>query len=148
MSLRDGSKKMSKSDPSDYSRINLTDDDDAIAQKIRKAKTDPLPLPETVKELEARPEAENLVGIFAALTDTTPEAVLRQHTGSQFSEFKREFIDVAIAKMGPMRAEMLRLAKAPDHIDAVLADGAKRARAIARPIIDAAKDILGLVRAR
>jgi tryptophanyl-tRNA synthetase len=146
MSLRDGSKKMSKSDPSDYSRINLTDDVDAIAQKIRKAKTDPHPLPQTVKELAARPEAENLVGIFAALTDMSPEQVLDEHAGAQFSQFKRALVDVAVEKLGPLRAEMMRLSAAHDHIDAVLADGASRASAIARPVIEAVKDITGLLR--
>jgi len=148
MSLRDGSKKMSKSDPSDYSRINLTDDVDTIAQKIRKAKTDPHPLPETVKELEARPEAENLVGILAALTDATPEHVLKQHGGAQFSQFKSVLVDVAVEKLGPLRAEMIKLSNAQDHIDAVLADGARRASAIAHPIIEEVKEIVGLVRAR
>jgi tryptophanyl-tRNA synthetase len=146
MSLRDGRKKMSKSDPSDYSRINLTDDPDTVAQKIRKAKTDPHPLPASVKELEARPEAENLVGIYAALTDMTAQGVLEEHGGAQFSDFKKALVDVAVAKMTPLRAEMVRLTAAPDHIDAVLADGANRARAIARPVMDAVKDILGLIR--
>ena len=148
MSLRDGSKKMSKSDPSDYSRINLTDDADTVAQKIRKAKTDPHPLPQSVKELAHRPEAENLVGIYAALTDATPEAVLVSHAGAQFSDFKRALVDVAVARLTPLRAEMVRLAAAHDHIDAVLADGAARARAIARPVLDAAKDIVGLLRVK
>jgi len=148
MSLRDGSKKMSKSDPSDYSRINLIDDTDTIAQKIRKAKTDPHPLPYTMKELAARPEAENLVGIYAALTDMSPDEVLKQYGGAQFSAFKGALVDVAVDKLGPLRAEMARLAAAHDHIDAVLADGARRARAIARPVIEAVKDIVGLVRAR
>ena len=148
MSLRDGSKKMSKSDPSDYSRINLTDDVDTIAQKIKKAKTDPHPLPETVKELEARPEAENLVGILAALTDTTPDHVLKQHAGAQFSQFKSVLVDVAVEKLGPLRAEMIKLSNAQDHIDAVLADGARRASAIAHPVIEEVKEIVGLVRAR
>jgi tryptophanyl-tRNA synthetase len=148
MSLRDGSKKMSKSDASDFSRINLTDDTDTIAQKIRKAKTDPHPLPHSVKELAGRPEAENLVGIYAALTDASPSEVLKEHAGAQFSAFKQSLVDVAVEKLGPLRDEMLRLAAAHDHIDAVLADGANRARAIARPVIDATKDILGLVRAR
>jgi tryptophanyl-tRNA synthetase len=148
MSLRDGSKKMSKSDPSDYSRINLTDDADTVAQKIRKAKTDAHPLPETVKELEARPEAENLVGIYAGLTDATPEAVLKAHAGAQFSDFKRALVDVAVDKLSPLRADMIRLGAAHDHIDAVLADGARRARAIAGPVLDAAKDIMGLLRTK
>ena len=145
MSLRDGAKKMSKSDPSDYSRINLTDDTDTIAQKIRKAKTDAHPLPETVKELEARPEAENLVGIYAALTDTSPDQVLREHAGAQFSSFKSALVDVAVEKLGPLRSEMVRLSAAHDHIDAVLCNGAERASAIARPVIRAAKEIVGLV---
>src|SRR5690348_13778484 len=102
MSLRDGSKKMSKSDPSDYSRINLTDDADTIAQKVRKAKTDPEPLPSEVEGLKARPEAENLVAIYAALMDTTPEEVLRQHGGSQFSGFKAALVDVAVTKLSPV----------------------------------------------
>ena len=148
MSLRDGSKKMSKSDPSDYSRINLTDDVDVIAQKIKKAKTDPYPLPETVKELEARPEAENLVGLFAALTDAAPDDVLKQHAGAQFSQFKSALIEVAVDKLGPLRAEMVRLSNAQDHIDAVLADGARRASTIAHPVIEEAKEIVGLVRAK
>src|ERR687894_48208 len=101
MSLRDGSKKMSKSDPSDYSRINLTDDADAIAQKVRKAKTDPEPLPAEAKGLEGRPEAENLVAIYAALTDSTVEDVLREHGGAQFSAFKAALVDVAVAKLAP-----------------------------------------------
>ena len=99
MSLRDGSKKMSKSDPSDYSRINLTDDADTIAQKIRKAKTDPEPLPSEVEGLKARPEAENLVAIYAALMDMTPDEVLRQHGGAQFSGFKAALVDVAVTKL-------------------------------------------------
>ena len=148
MSLRDGSKKMSKSDPSDFSRINLTDDTDTIAQKIKKAKTDPHPLPESVKELAARPEAENLVGIYAALTDSSPEDVLRQHAGAQFSAFKGALVDVAVDRLGPLRSEMVRLQDAHDHIDAVLADGARRATVIAQPVIEAVKDIIGLVRAR
>lgn len=148
MSLRDGSKKMSKSDPSDYSRINLTDDVDTITQKIRKAKTDPHPLPDNVKELAARPEAENLVGIYAALTDSSAEEVLKQHAGAQFSAFKGALVDVAVEKLGALRAEMMRLSGAHDHIDAVLADGAKRAQAIAAPIVEAVRDILGLVRAK
>jgi tryptophanyl-tRNA synthetase len=101
-----------------------------------------------VKELAARPEAENLVGIYAALTDTSPEEVLKQHAGAQFSAFKGALVDVSVEKLGPIRAEMVRLSAAHDHIDVVLADGAKRARAIAKPIIEAVKDIVGLVRAR
>jgi tryptophanyl-tRNA synthetase len=148
MSLRDGSKKMSKSDPSDYSRINLTDDADAISQKIRKAKTDPEPLPSETEGLKARPEAENLVAIYAALTDSTPEEVLRQHGGSQFSAFKAALVDVAVTKLAPIAGEMRRLVDDEAHIEAVLADGSRRARAIATQTMNAVKDVLGFVRAR
>ena len=113
MSLRDGTKKMSKSDPSDYSRINLTDDADAIAQKIRKAKTDPEPLPSEEKGLEPRPEADNLVGIYAALADISKAAVLTQFGGGQFSTFKSALVDLAVAKLGPIGAEMKRLVADP-----------------------------------
>ena len=148
MSLRDGSKKMSKSDPSDYSRINLTDDADTIAQKIRKAKTDPEPLPDEVEGLKSRPEADNLVAIYAALTDSTPEDVLRQHGGSQFSAFKAALVDVSVAKLAPIAGEMRRLMADPGHIDAILADGSARAQAIAAETMAAVKDIVGFVRAR
>jgi len=146
MSLRDGTKKMSKSDPSDYSRINLTDDADAIAQKIRKARTDSDPLPGDEKALAGRPEADNLVGIFAALTDATKAEVLERFAGGQFSAFKTALADVVIEKLAPIRAEMLRLAADPAHVDSVLAGGAERARALAKPNMDAIKDIVGLVR--
>ncbi|MGO4387684.1 tryptophan--tRNA ligase [Microvirga sp. 2YAF29] len=148
MSLRDGSKKMSKSDPSDYSRINLTDDADTIATKVRKAKTDPEPLPSEVEGLKTRPEAENLVAIYAALTDTTAEEVLRQHGGAQFSGFKGSLVDVAVTKLAPIADEMRRLMNDPGHIDAVLADGSARARAIASQTMNSVKDIVGFVRAR
>lgn len=148
MSLRDGSKKMSKSDPSDYSRINLTDDADTIAQKIRKAKTDPEPLPSETEGLKARPEADNLVAIYAALLDTTPEEVLRQHGGSQFSGFKAALVDVAVSKLSPIADEMRRLMADPGHIDAVLAEGSLRARAIATETMNGVKDIVGFVRSR
>ncbi len=148
MSLRDGSKKMSKSDPSDYSRINLTDDADTIAQKVRKAKTDPEPLPSEVDGLKARPEAENLVAIYAALMDTTPQEVLRQHGGAQFSGFKAALVDVAVTKLSPVADEMRRLMGDPGHIDAVLADGSARARALASVTMDSVKDIVGFVRSR
>lgn len=146
MSLRDGTKKMSKSDPSDYSRINLTDDADGIAQKVRKAKTDAEPLPSETAGLEKRPEADNLVGIFAALNDVSREDVLREYGGAQFSAFKGALVDLAVAKLGPIGAEMKRLVADPAHIDAVLADGAARAEAIAAPNIAAVKDIVGFVR--
>ena len=131
MSLRDGSKKMSKSDSSDQSRINLTDDADAIALKIRRAKTDPHPLPSEEKGLEGRPEADNLVGIYAALADTTRAAVLSQYGNAQFSTFKSALVDLAVVKLGPIGAEMKRLVADPLSIDAILSDGAVRAQKIA-----------------
>ncbi len=148
MSLRDGSKKMSKSDPSDYSRINLTDDRDTIAQKIRKAKTDPEPLPTEVEGLASRPEADNLVAIYAALMDSTPEEVLREHGGAQFSGFKAALVDVAVSKLAPVADEMRRLMGDPGHIDSVLADGSDRARVLASETMGAVKDIVGFVRRR
>jgi tryptophanyl-tRNA synthetase len=146
MSLRDGSKKMSKSDPSDYSRINLTDDADAIAQKVRKAKTDPEPLPTELAGLAGRPEAQNLVGIFSALKSVPKEDVLREFGGAQFSTFKSALVDLAVHRLAPMAAEMKRLTAEPDHIDAILADGAGRAEAIASQTMNAVKDIIGFVR--
>ncbi|GLK77406.1 tryptophan--tRNA ligase [Methylopila jiangsuensis] len=146
MSLRDGSKKMSKSDPSDASRINLTDDADQIAAKIRKAKTDPLPLPETVEEMKTRPEAENLVGIYAALSDTDASAVVAQFAGQQFSAFKQALVDLTVSKLGPINAEMKRLVADPGHIDRVLGEGAGRAEAIAAVTMNHVKDIVGFVR--
>lgn len=146
MSLRDGSKKMSKSDASDASRINLTDDADAIASKVRKAKTDPEPLPSEIEGLEGRPEADNLVGIYAALAGTTKHAVLSEFGGGQFSGFKNALVDVAVTKLGPIGAEMKRLVADPASIDAILKSGAERAEAIARPNLDAVKDIVGFVR--
>jgi tryptophanyl-tRNA synthetase len=146
MSLRDGTKKMSKSEPSDYSRINLTDDADAIAQKIRKAKTDPEPLPSEEKGLAHRPEADNLVGIYAALADTTKAQVLQQHGGAQFSTFKSALVDLAVEKLGPIGTEMKKLVQDPAYIDSVLADGSARARAIAAKTMDSVKDIVGFIR--
>jgi tryptophanyl-tRNA synthetase len=146
MSLRDGTKKMSKSDASDNSRINLTDDADTIAQKIRKAKTDPHPLPHDVKELEQRPEADNLVGIFAALDNTTKTDVIGKFAGAQFSSFKNALVELAVAKLGPIGAEMKRLVADPAYIDGILADGSDRARVIARETMNAVKDIVGFVR--
>jgi tryptophanyl-tRNA synthetase len=145
MSLRDGTKKMSKSDPSDYSRINLTDDADAINQKVRKAKTDPEPLPSEAKGLEGRPEADNLVTIYAALSGLAPAAVLAEFGGGQFSRFKVALADLAVAKLAPIAAEMRRLLADPAEIDRILIDGADRARAIARPNMDAVKAIMGFV---
>ena len=146
MSLRDGTKKMSKSDPSDLSRINLTDDAEAIARKIQRAKTDPDALPSEPKGLEGRPEADNLTGIYAALAGTTQEAVLKEFGGGQFSTFKKALADVAVAKLAPITSEMTRLSADPAEIDRILADGARRARAIAHPILNEVKDIVGFVR--
>jgi tryptophanyl-tRNA synthetase len=146
MSLRDGTKKMSKSDPSDLSRINLTDDADTIARKIQKAKTDPEPLPFEQNGLQGRPEAENLVGIYAALAGESPAAVLNQYGGAQFSEFKKALAGVAVAKIGPIGAEMRRLTADPAEIDRVLADGSARARAMAAPVMRQVKDIVGFIR--
>ena len=146
MSLRDGSKKMSKSDPSDYSRINLSDDADMIAQKIRKAKTDPEALPSAIEGLKQRPEAENLVGIFAALNGETKQDVLKTFGGGNFSAFKSALVDLAVAKLGPIGVEMKRLKDDPAFIDGVLVDGAGRARAIAAKNMACVKDILGFVR--
>ena len=146
MSLRDGTKKMSKSDPSEFSLIALTDDADVIVQKIRRAKTDSDPLPSEVEGLAGRSEADNLVGIFAALNDETKGSVLKTFAGAQFSKFKSALAELAVAKLAPIRTEMLRLNADPGHVDRVLADGARRASAIARPNMDAVKDILGLVR--
>ena len=146
MSLRDGTKKMSKSDPSDLSRINLTDDADAIAKKIQRAKTDPDALPSEAAGLAGRPEADNLTGIYAALVGKTQEAVLAEFGGGQFSKFKAALADVAVEKLAPITGEMNRLMADPVEIDQLLADGADRARAIAEPIMAEVKDIYGFVR--
>jgi tryptophanyl-tRNA synthetase len=146
MSLRDGTKKMSKSDASDNSRINLTDDADTIAQKIRKAKTDPEPLPSEEKGLETRPEADNLVGIYAALAEKSKADVLRDFGGGQFSSFKNALVELCVAKLSPIASEMRRLTADPGHIDAILIDGADRARVIADETMKLTRDIVGFVR--
>ncbi|MCB1400233.1 MAG: tryptophan--tRNA ligase [Rhodobacteraceae bacterium] len=148
MSLRDGTKKMSKSDPSDASRINLTDDADTIAKKIRKAKTDPEPLPDTVEGLQDRPEARNLVNIYAALAGHTPAQVVRDFAGAQFGTFKPALADLAVAKLEPISTEMKRLMADPAEIDRILGAGAARADAIARPILEKTYEIMGMVRSR
>jgi len=145
MSLRDGSNKMSKSDPSDLSRINLTDDAEAIAKKIRKARTDPDALPSEEKGLEGRPEASNLVGIYAALSDRSTEDVLNEFGGSQFSGFKQALIDLSVSKLEPITTEMSRLMDSPDYIDQVLGQGAARAEEIAKPIFADVKKVLGMI---
>ena len=144
MSLRDGSAKMSKSDPSDNSRLNLMDDADAISQKIRKARTDPDPLPETLEELKDRPEALNLIGIYAALSERTPADVLAEFTGQGFGQsFKPLLADLAVAKFGAISGEMRRLMSEPDEIDRVLAAGAEKARETAAPTLAEVKKIVG-----
>src|ERR1700742_2636390 len=145
MSLRDGTKKMSKSDESDLSRINLTDDSDAIANKIRRAKTDPHPLPASKDELAGRPEAENLLNIYAALADQDRDAVIAQFAGQQFSGFKTALADLTVSKLEPMAKEMRRLLADPAELDRVLKDGAARARAIATPIMDEVKKRVGFI---
>jgi tryptophanyl-tRNA synthetase len=145
MSLRDGTKKMSKSDESDYSRINLTDDADAIAQKIRKARTDPDPLPDSDKGLEGRPEAENLINIYAALADEPRDTTIVRFAGQQFSAFKNELAELAVSKLVPIAAEMRRLLADPAEIDGLLRRGAEKARAMAHPIMTEVKQIVGFV---
>jgi tryptophanyl-tRNA synthetase len=146
MSFRDGTKKMSKSDPSDLSRINLTDDAETIARKIQKAKTDPDALPSEEAGLAGRPEADNLIGIYAALSGQAKSAVLGEFGGQQFSGFKKALADVAVAKLAPIGDEIRRMTADPVEIDRVLADGSARARAIAQPIMDKVKDIVGFIR--
>jgi tryptophanyl-tRNA synthetase len=145
MSLRDGTKKMSKSDESDASRINLTDDADAIANKIRRAKTDPHPMPASKDELKDRPEAENLLNIYAALGDQDRDAVIAQFAGQQFSGFKTALTDLTVARLEPIAREMRRLLADPGEIDRTLKDGAARARAIATPIMDEIKKRVGFI---
>ncbi len=145
MSLRDGSKKMSKSEPSDYSRINLTDSADMIAKKIRKARTDPEALPGEPAGLEGRPEAANLVGIFGALAGKPVEEVLRDFGGANFSSFKPALAELAVEKLGPLGERMNELMDDPGYIDAVLVDGAERARRIATPVYDDVKKIIGFI---
>ena len=143
MSLRDGSKKKSKSDESDMSRINLTDDADMVAQKIRKARTDPNPLPEDEKGLEGRPEAENLINIYAALADTPRAEVIARFAGQQFSGFKNELADLAVAQIAPIAEKMRTFLADPAELDRILAGGAERATALAAPILSETKRLVG-----
>ncbi len=145
MSLRDGTKKMSKSDPSDLSRLNLTDDADTIAKKIRKAKTDTEPLPSEKEGLKGRPEADNLTGIYAALSGESVEKVLGQYGGGQFSGFKNALADLAVAKLGPVGEDTKRLQGDRAYVESVLRDGSDRARAIAAPIMRKAREIVGFI---
>ena len=144
MSLRDGTSKMSKSDPSDMSRINLTDSDDDIAQKIRKAKTDPEPLPDNPEALQGRPEAQNLVGIYGAISGESVDDVLARFAGQGFGAFKPALADALVALIAPIRARLEELRKEPEELDRILADGAARADAIAGPILAKAKSAVGL----
>lgn len=146
MSLKDGTKKMSKSDPSDLSRINMTDDAETIQRKIKKAKTDPDLLPEDVKALEGRAEARNLLGIYAALADVDMASAVNEFSGQQFSALKERLSDVAVAKLDPIQDEYRRLLADKAEIDAVLADGAERARAMAEPILREVQDVIGFLR--
>ncbi len=146
MSLRDGTKKMSKSDPSDQSRINLNDDPDAIAQKIRRAKTDPEPLPSEEAGLVNRPEARNLVGIYAALTDTDVTGVLRDHGGQGFGTFKEALTELVVAKLTPIAVETKRLIADRHAVDSVLRDGAQRAAALADPIVAEVEKLVGFMK--
>jgi tryptophanyl-tRNA synthetase len=148
MSLRDGSAKMSKSDPSDQSRINLTDDADQIAAKIRRAKTDPLPLPETVDELSGRPEADNLVGIYAALADQTKAQVLTTFAGKGFGAFKPALAGLLVERLAPVSDAMRRMMADPAEIDRILADGADRARTLAAPTLEETQRIVGFWRGK
>jgi tryptophanyl-tRNA synthetase len=146
MSLRDGTKKMSKSDPSDLSRINLMDDEDTISKKIRKAKTDPDGLPSDIEGLKGRPEADNLVGIYAALADRSKADVLKDFGGQQFSVFKPALVDLSVAVLSPITREMRRLMDDTDHIDAILRRGGERARERAEKTMNEVRDIIGFLR--
>ncbi len=145
MSLRDGSKKMSKSDPSDYSRIMLTDTAENITQKIKKAKTDPEPLPQDKTDLEKRPEAENLISIFASLQDTTIESVIKDYAGKEFSTFKKDLADLSVSKLEPITTEMNKLMSDVSYIDSILNQGKENAIAVAEPVLQKTKEIIGFL---
>ena len=146
MSLRDGTSKMSKSEPSENSRITMVDSTDDIVKKIRKAKTDPDALPETKEGFAGRPEAANLMSIYAALSDTTTDDVLAKFGGQQFSTFKQELADLAVATLSPIQDEMRRLMQDLDYVDSVLREGGARARAVSEPILAEVYDIVGFLR--
>jgi len=145
MSLRDGSKKMSKSDPSDYSRIMLTDTAENITQKIKKAKTDPEPLPQDKTGLEKRPEAENLISIFASLQDTSIESVIKDYAGKEFSTFKKDLADLSVSKLEPITTEMNKLMSDVSYIDSILNQGKENAIAVAEPVLQKTKEIIGFL---
>jgi tryptophanyl-tRNA synthetase len=146
MSLRDGTKKMSKSDASDMSRINLTDTAEQIADKIRRAKTDPEPLPTETAGLENRPEARNLIGIYAALTDTDHQGVLADHGGKGFAAFKQDLTALLVDKLSPIAAETSRLLGDPATLDAILREGSRKAEALALPIVEEAEKLVGFLK--
>ena len=146
MSLRDGLKKMSKSDPSDYSRIMLSDTEDEIIKKIKKAKTDPLPLPINLEEAKKRPEAINLLTIYAALNNLDLEKVVDDYAGKEFSQFKKDLGDLASSKLSPISLEMNRLMKDKKYLDSIINDGKKRAIKVAEPVLDRIYEIIGLFR--
>jgi len=146
MSLRDGSAKMSKSDPSDMSRVNLTDDSHMVAQKVRKAKTDAEPLPESMDDLAGRPEAKNLVTIYSVLADETPQAVLSRYAGQGFGAFKPALAELLVETMRPIKTRLDSLREDPAELDAILERGADKAAALAKPTLDAAYDAVGLRR--
>lgn len=146
MNLRDGSKKMSKSGESDMERINMTDDADLIAKKFKKARTDPEALPSDLEGLKDRPEARNLVDIYAALADMTPEAVIGDYAGAGWGRFKPALAELAVAKLAPISTEMARLMGDIPEIDRIMARGADKAEAVAQPILEKTYDIVGLVR--
>ena len=145
MSLRDGSKKMSKSDPSDYSRIMLTDNADTIKQKIKKAKTDPNPLPQNKLGLDKRPEAENLISIFAALQNTTVENIINEYAGKEFSVFKKDLADLSVSKLEPITSEMNKLMNDISYIDSILNTGKENAISVAEPVLQKTKEIIGFL---
>ncbi len=145
MSLRDGSKKMSKSDPSDYSRIMLTDTAENITQKIKKAKTDPEPLPQDKTGLEKRPEAENLISIFASLQDTSIESVIKDYAGKEYSTFKKDLADLSVSKLEPITSEMNKLMSDVSYIDSILNQGKENAIAVAEPVLQKTKEIIGFL---
>ena len=145
MSLRDGSKKMSKSDPSDYSRIMLTDSADNITQKIRKAKTDTKPLPENITELNSRPEAQNLISIFASLQDNSIDKIISEYAGKEFSIFKKDLADLAASKLEPISSEINKLMGNTSHLDSILKDGKEKAIAVAEPVLEKTKEIIGFL---
>ena len=145
MSLRDGSKKMSKSDPSDYSRIMLTDTAENIIQKIKKAKTDPQPLPQNIDGLSSRPEAENLISIFASLQDVSIEKVISEYSGKDFSIFKKDLADLAVSKLEPITVEMNKLMNDISYIDSILSIGKEKAKQVAEPVLAKTKEIIGFL---